>query len=592
MSTKLSLYTASSVAASVCVIYYWSDVHGGAFYPTVLSLSTHRLTSLLMLNTFVSIVIVFARVLHRIFFGTLHDAEVEAAWEKLLYQVTDAAWILLLFRSEVDAAPLRFLWLYCTLLFFKSFHWLVEARVERLTQQIEASTFVLFRIFALLLTLFTMDVIFASIYGKEILKFEQKASILLVFGFEYSMLAWLCLSLAVKLPLSLAGWSQLQYTADTLFQILKLSADIAFFFALYRYFGTMSLLYIGNDFWRSLRYLNTAVQGFIQYQRVIWSINNRFEDATTEELEATDAMCIVCREHMEPGQGAKKLPCGHMFHMDCLKMWLQRQSICPTCRRPLELNRDPVFEQGAREQRQRLVDDAANLAAEGAEMLAGAAGAVEQERVQQALQAALQMGRRDEYLPQPGTAGSRAGASAVPMAPLPMWPPPPSFSTATSLPAQQLAQLQLQMQAQLQMQVQMQSQMQMQMQSQIFLQMQIQALLQNKSNGSGPAGAGKGKAASGSREGGGGGQKLGGQTLDQKDSEDGDQLTSDELLEVQQQLQSIAMQAYNLQLAASATASERGAGAAPSGAAPAGLRQRTPAGGGNDGIGAPNSVHQ
>jgi E3 ubiquitin-protein ligase synoviolin len=327
MSGKLSFYTVASLVASTCVIYYWNDVHGGAFYPTVLSLSTHRLTSLLMLNTIICLVVLFARVLHRIFFGALHDAEIEAAWEKLLYQVTDAAWILLLFRGEVDSAPLRFIWLYSTLLFVKvrfvcppyhthisivnqSFHWLVEARVERLTQQVEARTFALVRIFALLITLTAVDIILASIYGKEILKFDKQASILLVFGFEYSMLAWLCISLSVKLPLSLAGWTQLQFTTETLFQILKLSGDIAFFIVLYRYFGTMSLLYIGNDFWRSLRYLNTAVQGFIQYQRVIWSINNRFEDATTEELEATDQMCIVCREGMEGGQGVKKLPCG------------------------------------------------------------------------------------------------------------------------------------------------------------------------------------------------------------------------------------------------------------------------------------------
>ncbi|KAF1742658.1 hypothetical protein MXB_126 [Myxobolus squamalis] len=29
---------------------------------------------------------------------------------------------------------------------------------------------------------------------------------------------------------------------------------------------------------------------------------------------------------------ASKLPCGHMFHVQCLKAWFQRQQTCPTCR--------------------------------------------------------------------------------------------------------------------------------------------------------------------------------------------------------------------------------------------------------------------
>ena len=39
--------------------------------------------------------------------------------------------------------------------------------------------------------------------------------------------------------------------------------------------------------------------------------------------------CLICREGMD---SAKKLPCGHMFHLDCLRMWLQHQQSCPLCR--------------------------------------------------------------------------------------------------------------------------------------------------------------------------------------------------------------------------------------------------------------------
>jgi hypothetical protein len=39
--------------------------------------------------------------------------------------------------------------------------------------------------------------------------------------------------------------------------------------------------------------------------------------------------CLICREGMDC---AKKLPCGHVFHLDCIRMWLQHQQSCPLCR--------------------------------------------------------------------------------------------------------------------------------------------------------------------------------------------------------------------------------------------------------------------
>lgn len=40
---------------------------------------------------------------------------------------------------------------------------------------------------------------------------------------------------------------------------------------------------------------------------------------------------------------AKKLPCGHLFHVHCLRSWLERQHTCPTCRAPL-LGSEDEFE--------------------------------------------------------------------------------------------------------------------------------------------------------------------------------------------------------------------------------------------------------
>jgi E3 ubiquitin-protein ligase synoviolin len=88
-------------------------------------------------------------------------------------------------------------------------------------------------------------------------------------------------------------------------------------------------------------------------------MNTLYEDATVEDIQREDT-CIICREEMRPwsitnpqpppaAPGAipparsattvnersrpKKLPCGHILHLGCLKSWLERQQMCPTCRR-------------------------------------------------------------------------------------------------------------------------------------------------------------------------------------------------------------------------------------------------------------------
>lgn len=38
-----------------------------------------------------------------------------------------------------------------------------------------------------------------------------------------------------------------------------------------------------------------------------------------KELERADHTCIVCREDMAAIGRNKKLPCGHVFHLHCLR---------------------------------------------------------------------------------------------------------------------------------------------------------------------------------------------------------------------------------------------------------------------------------
>jgi hypothetical protein len=49
--------------------------------------------------------------------------------------------------------------------------------------------------------------------------------------------------------------------------------------------------------------------------------------------------CPVCLVDYEIGDKAKFVPCGHIFHPECLDPWLKKNNTCPVCRH--ELPEDP-----------------------------------------------------------------------------------------------------------------------------------------------------------------------------------------------------------------------------------------------------------
>lgn len=46
----------------------------------------------------------------------------------------------------------------------------------------------------------------------------------------------------------------------------------------------------------------------------------------------TDTSCCICFEEYYRGMDMQILPCNHIIHRDCLKIWYQRSNICPICR--------------------------------------------------------------------------------------------------------------------------------------------------------------------------------------------------------------------------------------------------------------------
>lgn len=69
---------------------------------------------------------------------------------------------------------------------------------------------------------------------------------------------------------------------------------------------------------------------------------------TEKDLDAENTECTICLEKLAVGDSALRIPCGHVFHEDCVRTWLQSNNQCPMCRYELPTD-EASLEPGRRE---------------------------------------------------------------------------------------------------------------------------------------------------------------------------------------------------------------------------------------------------
>lgn len=165
------------------------------------------------------------------------------------------------------------------------------------------------------------------------------------------------------------GWEEKRrylFALEVFTDFIKLLIYL-FFFAVSVTFNGLPM-HIMRDVYMTFMSFSKRVTDYVAYRRATSDMNARYPDATVEEIRGD--VCIICRETMlaweqpqagatavpageeearaaanaapaapprrrDEGMRAKKLPCGHILHLRCLKAWLERQQVCPTCRRPV-----------------------------------------------------------------------------------------------------------------------------------------------------------------------------------------------------------------------------------------------------------------
>ncbi|KAL4902579.1 hypothetical protein BDW74DRAFT_60865 [Aspergillus multicolor] len=398
---RFAAYAGASVALATGV--FVKALHQRAnFYSACVYLSQSSANLMILTNVCLLAVGFLLFWLQRLLYGPLRPIETEQLYEKAWFAVTETCLAMTIFRGELGA---WFLVMFVSLLVGKVWGWIGEGRVEFLEQQPPANPVLFHSRLATSLLLSVMFNMFMLKYCIDTVLEQARPDMMVMFGFEFAVLTILSTSTAARYSISLVeiyinrqqmkarieerrqeiraareqalaeltapedhtatpdlpdendineleldvpGWEEKGrwvFYLDLLTDFLKLAVYLSFFAILFTFYGLP--IHILRDVVVTIRSFGRRIMDFIRYRNATRDMNDRYPDASAEEV-AREEVCIICREemtHWQPGDRPvarvserlrpKKLPCGHILHFSCLRSWLERQQNCPTCRRPV-----------------------------------------------------------------------------------------------------------------------------------------------------------------------------------------------------------------------------------------------------------------
>ncbi|KAJ6415380.1 hypothetical protein OIU84_004220 [Salix udensis] len=328
-------------------------------------------TIALVVNFVFNVFLLLNLCLKTIFFGELYPSETQKLVERLInYAIYKGTLLPLVIPPTISQTGLWSIWL-TVLCFLKMFQALARDRLERLNASPSATPWTYFRAYSALLLVLSADffwirvcyVIYRSTGSSMfLLLFFEPFSIafetmqaMLVHGFQLLEI-WLHHSTGnsancprFKFFDAIRAGSLLEWKG-ILIRNLGFSLDIAaMLMALGHYVHIwwvrgVALHLVDAILFLNIRALLSAIikriKGFIKLIIAFNALHAALPDATSEELRAYDDECAICREPMAK---AKRLHCSHLFHLACLRSWLDQGLneiySCPICRKPFFVGR-------------------------------------------------------------------------------------------------------------------------------------------------------------------------------------------------------------------------------------------------------------
>jgi E3 ubiquitin-protein ligase synoviolin len=312
-------------------LVYYAYYTQKQFYPTILFLVSSKLSYVVAGNMVLASALVVARIFKNIYFGQLRDVEIELLIEKGKYIFIETCFALTIFRNELSTPVIG---LFSVLIFIKLLHKLSKCRLEYMEQIMPVSFYSQCRLAFLLVSLVILDLCGAYFSLSYIMK--NGRSVLILFGFEFGLQLIYAVNLAIRfaiqivdsrLPNGLTSRGLYLMLTDLVCEAVKLITYVSFFCLVFVYYGVP--IHILRDVYAAYLSFHRKLLSFVKYLRLTRNLDARFPEASPEEIVASGSCCLVCREDMDRG---KKLPCSHVFHLDCLRAWLQHQQSCPLCR--------------------------------------------------------------------------------------------------------------------------------------------------------------------------------------------------------------------------------------------------------------------
>ncbi|XP_062189038.1 E3 ubiquitin protein ligase RIN2-like [Phragmites australis] len=367
---------AASAAASVAALQWWAAsllddearVGGGGDW--IAAVLRSRVTVALLANLAAQVFLVLVLALKTLFFVQLTSLETRKVLEHIInYVIYKGTFLPLVVPPSSQQMILWSTWLLflCSLKMFQS---LVRERLEQLNISPSATPSKYFRVYSALLLVLSADLLwmrfcvgFCSSCNSKLfcllffeplsIAFETLQSIM-VHGFQLfdiwqrhlmdSGADFLDFQKSYKQAAgSFSEWRgklirNFSFAIDLISLLMSLGHYSMIFWLRGMVFHLVDAVLLLNLRALIVSFLK-RIKTYIKLRKALSSLDGALPDATYDEICAYDDECAICRG---PMARAKKLSCNHLFHLACLRSWLDQGLMegysCPTCRRPLFLS--------------------------------------------------------------------------------------------------------------------------------------------------------------------------------------------------------------------------------------------------------------